>query len=132
MAAIKYLFGFFGNHYLSLSRYFHKLVSFCMNLHKIEPVASIALDTMQIDCYDMEIKELEDWFLDREIPNNPSILMNNHVSIFRHKLFIDAQFRKLKANKGNEIYIYELERLKEYQKKLIAKFSIRTIPTLTI
>ena len=60
-----------------------------------------------------DIAELEKYFNEIELPNQP-IKLKDNITVTNHLVFIDSHLAALKANSGKPIFKPHLERLQLY------------------
>ena len=69
--------------------------------------------TKQVQDWSMEIAELEKYFSEIELPNQPVKLKDNST-VTNHLVFIDSHLAAVKANSGNLKFKSYLERLQYF------------------
>lgn len=81
---------------------------------KPEPIetASFSQITPQPENWTQAISELESYFSEMTLPNQP-IKLNTYSTITNVSLFIDSHIATVKANNGNNTFLPDLNRLQE-------------------
>ena len=71
----------------------------------------------EVRCWDKEIQELEQYFDNTTLPNDP-VRLNQSALITNVSKFIDSHFTTVKANNGNNRYLPYLSRLQQLKEIL--------------
>ena len=69
---------------------------------------------MKKPTWDSEIRELEEFFRDRQLPEK--IKLNSWSMIVNTRLFLDTHFAMVRYHNGEEAYLPYLNRITELQK----------------